>query len=73
MKSIYFTVDDWQIQICSFYCSYIKAGAHSEHGVLITYDIRAKPVERSELECQIWWFAFRKHTFKVKVKIKQWF
>jgi hypothetical protein len=32
----------------------IDAEARSEHGVLITYDIRAKPVERSELECQIW-------------------
>jgi hypothetical protein len=32
----------------------VDAGVHSEHRVLITYDIRAKPVERSELECQIW-------------------
>jgi hypothetical protein len=40
--------------------------AHSELGVLITYDNRAKPVERSEPECRIWWFAFREHTFKIK-------
>jgi hypothetical protein len=30
------------------------AAVHSEHGELIRCDIRAKLVERYELECQIW-------------------
>jgi hypothetical protein len=47
-------------------CSSIDAAAYSELGLLIICDIRAKPVERSELGCQIWWFAFREHTFKIK-------
>lgn len=29
----------------------VDAAAHSGHGILIRYDIGAKPVEHSELEC----------------------
>jgi hypothetical protein len=32
----------------------VDAAAHSEHGVLIRCNIRAKPIECSELACQIW-------------------
>jgi hypothetical protein len=30
----------------------LDSSAHSEHGALIRCDVRAKPVERSELESQ---------------------
>jgi hypothetical protein len=44
--------------------------AHSAHGILIWSAIGAKPVERSELECLIWWITIRKHTFINRVWYK---
>jgi hypothetical protein len=46
----------------------IDAAADSEYGVLTSCDIGAKPIERSELECLMWWIALRGHTFKIEYK-----
>jgi hypothetical protein len=49
----------------------LDAAAHSKHGILFWFEIGAKQVERSELECLIWWIANREHKFKLEYKIKQ--
>jgi hypothetical protein len=49
-------------------CVLPDATAHSEQGVLIRCDIAAKPAERSELECLMWWITFREHMFIDRVQ-----